>query len=682
MNPDTLYNFVQELKRRRVFRGIIVYGASTLVLFEAATNLANFFGRDSPPAWFVALLGIGFIGSLWFSWIYDFTPGGIKKTKPVSELKVPIPRKEVRTYQTTTFVSVLLIIGLLSYNIIDGAKSRIIAAIDKSIAVLPLNDIELNPNDARSFEFVGHEITSCLLKVKEYRVVPWEDCRKYKREGKSYPAMGNELSAAILVEWRAYETGIHKHLSVNLISADDGSLLLSEIFEIEGSWSEEISRHSRKISKMITRKLKTHLTPAERAFIDEQKVPAQARMFVSLGTAMTRDTWEMIQIGNEPVDTVENEYIDSISFEKAISYFTQAIKEDPTYAEAYAMRAKARTWGIRGKYFDSSVLDECEKDIRKAFELDADLPEAHVAMGFYYYYGISEFMLALTSFEQAVRLKPEDYKYLYYLSNIHRALGNWEEVQYLSDKVLNSNPRNALFLTSLGLSYLYLDDFNKAIECQDRAIELMPDWCVPYGNKIASLISVGDLTEARAVVHDAEKDTRKDYYRTLAELDLLEGKYTNAIDHIERAKLSEYHDLRETEGDMYLLKAKIYNHAGKQRKAKDNFELAVAYYQNLIMFNPEDYYSHSKLGLAYAGINMNQEAIKHGQIALELSRQKEDSLFKPFLYYYMIQIYTITGDNASALSMINDLMNIKSLFTSESIRLDPDLKHLLDKPGL
>lgn len=670
MKPDTIYNFVQELKRRRVFRGIVVYGASTLVLFEAATNLANFFGRDTPPTWFVVLLGIGFIGSLWFSWIYDVTPGGIKKTEPVPKEKVPIPGKEVRAYQTTTLISVLIIIGLVSYNIIDGAKSKIIAALDKSIAVLPLNNIELNPNDARSFEFVGHEITSCLLRVKEYRVVPWEDCRKYKRGEKSYREIGSELSAAILVDWKAYETDIQKHLSVTLISANDESLLLSESFDIEGTWSEEISRHSRKISKKITRKLKTYLTPEERALIDEQPVSAQARMLESLGTAMTRDTWEMIQIGNE--------YIDSISFERAISYYTQAINEDPTFAEAYANRAKARTWGIRGRYFDSSVLDECEEDIRKAFELEPDLPEAHVALGFYYYYGISEFILALVSFEKAVELKPDDYKYLYYLSNIHRALGNWEEVQHLSDKVYNSNPRNALFLTSLGLSYLYLDDFSKAIDCQDRAIELMPDWSVPYGNKIASLVSVGDIAEARAVVRNAEENTGKDYYRTIAELDLFEEKYSNAIDHIERAKLSEYKALRETEGDMYLLKAKIYKHAGKFRQAKDNFELAVDYYHNLIMFNPEDYYGHSKLGIAYAGIEMNQKAIKHGEIALELSMQKEDALFEPFLFYNMIQIYAITGDNASALKMINELKEIKSLFTSESIRLDPDIKHLLD----
>ena len=225
MKPDTINKFVQELKRRRVFRGIVVYGASTLILLEAAQNLCNAFGIEAVPKWFVWLLGIGFFGSLWFSWIYDFTPGGIIKTEPATPHKVPIPNKKLRTYRLTTFLSVIVIIGLFSFNIIDGAKTKKINLIDKSIAVLPLFDDNLKPNEARNFEFIGHEITSCLLKVKDYRVVPWEDSRKYSRKGKDYTKMGNDLSVAILVDWKPQETKVDKHLSVDLISVDDESLL-------------------------------------------------------------------------------------------------------------------------------------------------------------------------------------------------------------------------------------------------------------------------------------------------------------------------------------------------------------------------------------------------------------------------------------------------------------------------
>ena len=393
---------------------------------------------------------------------------------------------------------------------------------------------------------------------------------------------------------------------------------------------------------------------------------------------MTQDTWEILQTGLESAETWNREYIDSMGFERAISYFTEAIKEDPTLAEAYANRAKARLWGIRSKIFNRSELGKCEEDIKKAIELQPDLPEVHVAMGFYYYYGISEYELSLHSFEKALELSPANNEYMYYLSLIWRALGNWEKVQFFINKVFNANPRNALFMINIGFSYLYLHDFSRALECQNRAIKLIPHWYIPYIHKIKSLTSTGNISEARAVVLKAEKKTGKEYFRTLAELDLYEGKYSSAIKNIEQAKEQEFSDLFESDGDAYLLKAKIYKHAGNATQAKEYYKMAVNYFSNLILFNPEDNFTYSKLGIAYAGNGMSQKALENGQKALKLMNLKTETIYDPYILYDMIQIYAITGDNESALNMIIELLERKSLFTSELVKLDPDMKNLIN----
>ena len=682
MKPQSFARFFHELKRRRVFRGIVVYGASTLILLEAAQNLCDAFGVETVPKWFIWLLGVGFLGSLWFSWIYDITPGGIIKTETSKGDKVPIPSQKLRAYKATSFLSLLIIIGLLSFRIIDDVNTKKIDLIEKSIAVLPLFDNDLNPYEARNFEFIGHEITSCLLKVKDYRIVPWEDTRKYSRKGKSYKKIGQDLSASLLVDWMPIETRIEKHLSVDLISVDDRSLLWSENYIINGDWTAaEICRCSRKISKKITKKLKTYLTLEERELIAEMPVSARASMLASLGNAMTRDTWEMVQTSNAAVDTVKSDYTDSISFVKGIKYFTEAIQNDSTFAEAYAQRAKARLWGIRAKDIDISELGKCEEDITKAFDLKPDHPEVQIAMGFYYYYGLREYDLALDYFKKALELSPANNEYLYYLSIIRRELLNWEEVLSLSNKLFESNTRNALFLINIGFSYLYLHNFSRALECQDRAIELIPQWYVPYIHKIVSYSSLGIIPGARAVVLEAEEKTGKEYYRTIAELDLYEGKYTRAIENIEQAKASEFRDLNESDGDAYLLKAKIYKHAGNAMQAKEYYEMAVEYFENLIMFNPADVFACSKLGIAYAGIGMNQKAIENGQKAFELMKQKLDVIYDPYILYNLIQTYAITGDNESALNMIKELFDRKSVFTSALIKLDPDMKNLIHDPG-
>jgi tetratricopeptide (TPR) repeat protein len=681
MKPDTIYRFVQELKRRRVFRGIVVYGASTLVLFEAATNLAPLFGHEHPPTWFVVLLGIGFFVSLWFSWIYDFTPGGIKKTEPVSEEPVPIPRKEVRTYQTTTFVSVLIIIGLLFYNIVDNAKAKKIRALDKSIAVLPLNDNPLNLGEAYNLEFIGRELTSCLTKIKDYRIIPWEDCKNYPRRNKNTTEMGKDLQVSLLVDWTPYETEKTRHLTVELISVYDAELLWGQSFAINGTWSEEVCRLSRKISKRITRKLRTYLTPQERALIDEQAFTAQASLYGSIGNSYIQDAWKQ-DIGGKGVGNGDkNEFTDSTSFSKAIKYFTDAITEDPSFAEAYANRAKAKLMGIRAGFFDDSVLDESLEDIEIAFKIDPNLSEAHIARGFYYYYGIGEYKLAAVEFEKALDIQPNSNEYLYYLSKIYTALGNWREVQVLSNKVFEANPQNALFYTNLGLIYVYLDKFPKAMLCQDRAIDLMPQWSAPYVNKAASQTFRGKIGDARATLLEATENTGRSFFRFLAELDLYEGNYSSAARYIEVANKQEYTDLQESEGDAFLIKAKIYKYAGSTDLANENYSLASAYFLDQIRKNPEDHHAHSKLGIAYAGMGKDKLAIESGQKAFELGMQKFSALRFPFILYNMAQTYAIIGDNESALNTLHELMATHSLYTLDFIKIDPDLKPLLDDPG-
>jgi tetratricopeptide (TPR) repeat protein len=682
MKPGTIYKFVQELRRRRVFRGIVVYGASTLILLEAAGNIANTFGKDAAPPWFVWLLGIGFIGSLWFSWIYDITPGGIKKTEPAKDHPVPIPKKEIRIYQTTTFVCLMIIIGMLTYNIIDGANNKKIKKLEKSIAVIPVHADDLSYDESQSFSFVGEQITSCLLKVKDCSVRPWEDCRHYKRGDKPYPEIGMDLSAALLVDLSPYETQSQKNLFVNLIVASDGSLLMSESFKIDGSWSEEICEHSREISKRIARRLRIYLTQEERASIDERKVSARATLLASMGTNMTQDVLNNLQMGEGDTGNEKSEYIDSISFERAINYFSEAIKEEPTFAEAYANRAKAKLWGITAGFYNRSELEDCRKDIEKAFELDDNLPEAHVAMGFYHYFGKAEYDWALKSFEKAIEQKPDNNEYLFYLSRIHSSLGNWEKVQIQTDKVFESNPRNVLFLTNLGITYIYLEDFNRAIECQDRAIELNPQWFAPYLNKAFTLVAFGKTSEARSVVREVQDITGRDYFRYLAELEFCEGDFASAVENIEQAEQKEFFEYGESEGDAHLLKAKIYRHARKPRIAKAYYELAEKYYSNLIQFNTQNYAAYSKLGIAYAGLGKDQLALENGQKGMELGKEKYSATRFPDIMYNMAQTYVLIGDHESALSTLKELLNTHSLFTSEYIKVDPDMKELLDDPGV
>ena len=681
MTPGKIYEFIQELKRRRVFRGIIVYGASTLILLEAANNIANSFGRDAAPSWVVWLLGIGFIGSLIFSWVYDITPGGIKKTEPFDGQKVPIPKNEIRLYQTTTFVCVMIIIGLVTYNIIDGANKKKIQKLDKSIAVIPVDTDDLTYDESQHFAFIGEQLTSCLLKVKGCSVKSWEQCRDYKRGEKPYAEIGRDLSATILVDLSPYETEVRKNLFINLIVASNGRLLLSQGLEIEGSWEDEICKYSREISKKIAKRLRIYLSREEKATIDELAVSSQASLFFLFGKKMTQDAMDMAQIGEDAASS-KKQYYDSISFDRAINYFTEAIKAEPTFAEAYANRAEARLWGIRARFYNLSYLDECRKDIETAFDLDQDLPDAHAAMGFYHYYGTNNYERAFSSFKTAIELDPDNIEYIFYMSKICTELGYWEDVRILADQVFESNPFDALCLTTLGVSYLFLGEFTKSVECNDRAIKLIPHWYAPYINKINPLVSMGEISVARSVVREAKENTGNDYFWTLAELDLYEGDYSSAVENIERARQEESINHAQFNIDSLLTQAKIYKYAAKPLQAREYYSQAEQYYSDQIKFNTEDYYSYSKLGIACAALGKDQMAVESGQKALELAREDFSAVYYPDIMYNMAQIYALIGDDHSAVRILKELLAMNSPNTSAFIKLDPDMKNVLDDLGI
>jgi len=454
--------------------------------------------------------------------------------------------------------------------------------------------------------------------------------------------------------------------------------LWSEIFPVEGNWSSEICKYSSKITREITRKLRIHPTPSVKSSINEQPKFPRASMYASLGSVMTADSWNLAKTGELAFDSLQSEYIDSISFEKAIYYFTEAINEDPDMAVAYANRAKARLWGMREGYFDQRVLRDCETDISKAFKLDPDLPEAHVAMGFYQYYGNDEYQLAAISFEKAVDLAPENPEYLFYLSIIWRRLGNWDRVQSLTDGVFEANPRNAVFQTNLGLSYLYLRKYARAVECQDRAIDLIPKWLPPHLNKINALMWEGNTGEARKAVREAERLTGKKFYRDAALLDLYEGQYNSAVENIENVAAIEFSDNQDSEGDVYLMKAEIHRKADHVKLANAYYEKARDYFQNLVLFDPDNYWAYSQLGLACAGRDMFEEAILNGRKAINLIAVENDAITYPYIHYHMIRIYALTQQDESASSMIQKHLNIPSPFSLDFLKLDPDLRHLLD----
>ncbi len=670
MEPAKFIRFWKELRRRKVIMGIVAYGATALVLLEAAEIICNAFGIERVPQWVVILLGIGLVIAVVFSWIYDITPGGIVKTEPLEEPELPMVNKKIKTYRLTIFVSIIVIIGLLSFNIIDTAKSRKFGRIEKTLAVLPFSGELPEGYESMVFDYIHRELTACLSKIHTFNVKPWRVTKKHPIKNKSYNKIGRELKANLLIDWSAVIIDGAKRLTIFMYTTEDEKLLWSHDYSLGDSWTE-ISTISPEISRSVARRLKTFLSLDERASINEIPDSPRASFIAYKGSAIAQNALYLYELGNRKTEL-------SV-FDEAIDLYTQAIQIDPDFAAAYANRAKTRSWGIYTGYYDNSHLGKCRDDIEKATSLKTDLTEADIAMGFYCYYGLRDYENALIYFERALEKRPDDVDCLFYLSLVYRRMGNWEKVDSVSAEALGKNPANALFFTNIGVSYDYLHNFEKAIECHNYAIEILPEWAASYQNKVNSVLMLkGDTEEARAILEQSHKMTGWDIHYALAKIDMYEDNFDSALRNINIA----YPDESVPDGDSLLLKATIYMHCGSRNEAMKYFQGAIEYFTNEIKYDPENSEAFSKLGIACAGIGDKTNAIRNGIRATELMNAAKDAMQGPYRLFDLARIYCMLGEYDLSVKLIEKLTIIGSPFSVNFVYFDPDFKEIRNRESL
>ena len=130
----------QELKRRRVVHVITVYASASFVLIELVNNLTEPLNLGPKLSTIVVVvLAVGFPLAVILAWIYDLTPEGIEKTKAAEEAEGADPTKVPNAWRIATYVSFVVIIGLVTFNIVGGPK-QLLAGDIQSLVILPFDN--------------------------------------------------------------------------------------------------------------------------------------------------------------------------------------------------------------------------------------------------------------------------------------------------------------------------------------------------------------------------------------------------------------------------------------------------------------------------------------------------------------------------------------------------------------
>jgi adenylate cyclase len=195
--------FWQELKRRNVVRRNAVYAATAFVILELMSIIVEPLGL---PDWtllvIIILLSIGFIISIIFSWIYETGPdGGLEKTKPTQYNEGERQAPGSSTWKIASFISFIVIIGLIVLNVIPRfPPTETDQELEKSIAVLPFENMSNDAEDAYFGDAMTDEIIMQLYKIDAFEVRSRTSVMQYKTGEKTTPTIGDELKVKYMKE--------------------------------------------------------------------------------------------------------------------------------------------------------------------------------------------------------------------------------------------------------------------------------------------------------------------------------------------------------------------------------------------------------------------------------------------------------------------------------------------------
>ena len=441
-----------ELKRRNVFRVAIAYIVATWLLLQVADVVLN---NIEAPDWvfrailLVVVLGFGL--ALIFAWAYELTPEGIKKEKDVD-------RSQSITHVTgrkLDFIIIGILVLALGYFAVDkfvigiSSDESPVAQDDEvtdteipelSIAVLPFVNMSSDPEQEFFSDGISEELLNMLAKFPNLRVAARTSSFQFKGQNQDIGKIADTLNVAHVLEGSVRKAGTRLRITAQLIRADSGYHLWSEIYDRE---LDDIFAVQDEIASAISEALRIKLA------LDSAN---SAEKPVTIKAANT-DAYEAYLHGRELIHRRGR-----ASLEEAVRYLERSLRLDNNFAPAHAHLAIATTLLLESPetYGDLSleqVMRVAVPHLDRALELEPNLAEGHGGRA----------LLALDTTDQstvidhAQKALDANPSYIDAMNWMYLALGDlgrYEEQDAIMEKILETDPLSFIgrlnYITTLG----------------------------------------------------------------------------------------------------------------------------------------------------------------------------------------------------------------------------------------
>ena len=486
MNPK---QFFAEVKRRNVYKVAAAYGVVAWLLTEIATQVLPFF---ETPNWGVRLIVlaiiIGFPIALVIAWAFELTPEGLKRTE-IADAEFPLGRSPKRAWIFIVIIAGAISVGLFflgryttsrTLSTEQGQPPASAGSLpQKSIAVLPFDNLSRDPDNAYFAEGIQDEILTRLAKVADLKVISRTSTQKYKSAPDNLRDIAKQLGVLNILEGSVQRAADQVRVTVQLINATTDAHLWAETYDRKLT---DIFAVESDIAKTIADTLHAKLTGSEKSAIAKRPTADTEAYELYL---KGRFFWNK-RTGPD--------------LRKAIAYFNQAIAKDPNYALAYAGLADA--YVLLPPYGAASSLEsfpQAEAAAKKALELDDALAEAHTSLAQVLVSYDFDFEGSTREFERAIALNPNyATAHHWYGSGPPLSLGEFDRAIAELKRAQQLDPLSLIINADLGSGFVTARRYDDAIAQLRKTIEMDPHFYYAHWNLGEALELKGKLREAFA----------------------------------------------------------------------------------------------------------------------------------------------------------------------------------------
>jgi TolB-like protein/class 3 adenylate cyclase/Tfp pilus assembly protein PilF len=585
-----------------------------------------------------------------------------------------VQKRRARVRWAEVAAALLLLAGIAAAFVLVSKKSAKSTSIvsEKSIAVLPFENLSEDKANAYFAEGIQDEILTRLSKIADLKVISRTSTQHYRSTPENLPEIAKQLGVAHILEGRVQKSGDVVRVNVQLIKAANDSHLWADTFDRK--LIDLLSVES-EVAKAIAEQLRVHLTGRE-----EQVIAAKPTDNPEAYDAYLRGLAFNVKTTYTPANALA-----------AQKYLREAVRLDPKFALSWALLSIADARGYITQSLEPTVAlrEEAQQAAETALALQPNLGEALLATGNYYHACLKDYDTAVRYFEQARQFLPNSSQIPALLASVARRRGQWDRTETYFKEAERLDPRNVNLLGQHAQLYIELRRFPEALGKFDQVLDIMPGDVDTLAAKAAIAQAEGDLPRASALLIELRPPAEDPQaLETQVYQAILERRPRQIIPRLTEILAKADPALGSITGELRFWLGWAQDVAGDHTAAQESWSQARSELEPFLKEQPENFTLIGDLALVSMGLDDKAAAFKFIEGAMAVISIEKDAVWGPIPIEILARVAAQKGEPDRSIAALQRLLSIpydgalaqNVPLTPALLRLDPMFDPLRNDP--